>query len=93
MIHSNPRDLALADQPMGQLMTRGEHLRALHANGGQMVDVEEPSIVDLVTGHPPVGETVGLLGEQGVEHVEAGGLPGCSVEGPDIVLDEVADLL
>ena len=48
-----------------------EDVLALHAQGGQVVDVEEPAVVDLVGGHPPVGQAVALVLEQVVQQVEA----------------------
>ena len=41
-----------------------EDLGVLHADRGQLVDVEESAIVDLVGGRPPVGEAIGLCLEQ-----------------------------
>jgi hypothetical protein len=53
---------------------------ALHAQRGQLVDVEEAPVVDLVAGHAPVRQAVGLRVDQGVERVEARALADASVE-------------
>ena len=92
MVHPEAGDLAFADETEDQLVTRREDLGALHADGGQIVDVEEAPVVDLVASYPPVGQPVGLLGEESVEVVEAGRLSRHSIEQADVVLDEVADL-
>ena len=39
---------------------RREDVGLLDADGGQVVDVEEPAIVNLLGGHAPVAETIGL---------------------------------
>ena len=63
MIDAKSTDLALADQAEGELVAGGEDLGALHPDGGQMVDVEETAVVDLVAGHAPVGQPVRLIGK------------------------------
>src|SRR5688572_10207149 len=45
-------------------MSRLEHLRQLHADGGKIVNIEEASIVDFLASHAPVGETVWLSSEE-----------------------------
>ncbi len=93
MVHPDPPDLALADQAKDQLVACREDLGALHPDGGQIIDVEEAAIVDLIPGHPPVGEPVGLLGEERIQVVEACGVSGGAVEQPNVVVDEVANML
>src|SRR6266567_7847390 len=93
MVHPDPSDFALADQAKNQLVARREDLGALHPDGGQIIDVEESAIVDLVPGHPPVGESVGLPGEESIQVIEARGVSGCAVEQPNVVVDKVANML
>ena len=61
--------------PRGQVENQGvggpEDLLAIGPERSQGVDVEEPAIVDLVPGHAPVGQAIGLGAKQGVEGVEA----------------------
>ena len=74
-------------------MRRLEHLRILHADRGELVDVEEPPVVDLVRRGSPVGHAVRLLLEEGVQQVEALRLTGPAVEcghgGGDVLADPV----
>ena len=57
-----------------------------------MADVEEPAVVDLVPRDPPVGQPVGLGGEDPVERVEGCGIPGHAVEAAQRLVDVLADL-
>lgn len=41
-----------------------EHLRVLHPQRDQLVDAEEPAVVELGAGQPPPGQPVVLAGEQ-----------------------------
>ena len=76
MIDAQPGDLAGAQQLEGFVVDGGEHLRLLDANGGEVVDVEEAPVVDLLGGHAPERQAVRLIGEQCFQPVEAvGGCP------------------
>ncbi len=68
-------------------MRLAEHGRELHADGGQLVDVEEAAVVDLLGGDAPVRETVRLLVEQPVEVVEAPRVAALAVADADRLLD------
>ncbi len=67
MVDAQAVDLAAGDEIEHQPVRRVEHLGALHAQRGQLVDVEEAAVVDLVGGDAPVGQPVGLLLDQFVE--------------------------
>ena len=71
MVDAQAVDLALAQEAEDQLVRRVEDLRPFHAQGGQLVDVEEAAIVDLVGGDAPERQAIGLGVEQLVEQVEA----------------------
>ena len=59
-------------------MMRPEHFRVLHVKRYQLVDVEEPAVVDLARRAPPVHEPVRLLIEKAAE-------PGAPlVSGPEL---------
>ena len=66
-----PVTMPSAQQLEDAAVRRLEHLRLLHADGRQLVDVEEAAVVDLVGRHPPEGQPVGLGVEQRLEPVEA----------------------
>ena len=58
---------APADQLEHEAVHLVEHRRVFHAQRRQLVDVEEPAVVDLLGGHPPVREAIRLRVEQRVE--------------------------
>ena len=70
---------------VGLLEDRGH----LHANGGQLVDVEEPPVVDLLAGHAPVRHAIGLLASRPSSRSKLGGSPAAAVEAAHVVLDEL----
>ena len=72
MVDSQSLDLAFADEPHEQAVGVLEHLRVLHAYRRQLGDVEEPPVVDLLSGNAPEGKPVRLGIEQRVQAVEAG---------------------
>jgi len=92
VIDAQPGDLALADQTQDQLVGRVEHVAPLHADRGQVAHVEETAVVHLVAGHPPVGQAIGLRGEDAIEGVEGGGIARDPVEAPHRLLDVLADV-
>src|SRR5262249_20768116 len=62
-----------------------------HPNGGQVIDVEKPPIIDFLRCHLPGSEPIRLFIEQGVQEIEALRPPPLSVEHSYIVEHEVAD--
>src|SRR6267143_389691 len=90
VIDAQPGHRSLAHEAEEQAVGRFEHLRLLHPDGGQLVDVEEAPVVDLLAGDAPVGGAVRLVGEQRVQRLHALGVAGLAVEEPDVVLDEDA---
>ena len=59
-----------------------EDLGQLHADGRQLVDVEEAAVVDFLGGDPPEGQPVGLPLDQAVQQVETARVAGRAVERP-----------
>ncbi len=53
-----------------------KHLRVLDFDGSELVDIEEPAIVNLFSRHPPITEAIRLRIEQGVEQVEGSRVAG-----------------
>ena len=75
MIDAQRVDLALGAPdaaPAGA--SRVEDLRIFGAQRGELVDVEEAAVVDVVRRDAPVGEAERLAFEQRVQRVEAGGI-------------------
>jgi len=60
VVYSDPGNHLLPDQPEQKSVGLLEDRRILHPDGGEPVDVEEPSIVDLLGRHSPIGKTVDL---------------------------------
>ena len=50
----------------------GKHAGVLHSQGGQVIDVEEAAVIDLLRGHPPVAQAVVLLTDQAVQRPVVG---------------------
>ena len=90
MVETDALQLAVGDQAQQQAMGRLEHLAALHAQPGELVDVEEAPVVDLGARDAPVGEPVGLVLEQRVQRLEGLGQAGRAVERGDRRLQRVA---
>ena len=91
MIDADAADLAVAEETQDQLMRRIEDVLALHAEGGQLVDVEEPAVVDLLRGDAPKSEPIRLVVEHLFEQIETRGVAGRAVELGHRAGDEVAD--
>ena len=62
--------------PVGGLEDAG----ALHPQAGKRVDVEEAPVIDVVAGHPPVGQPPRLPRHQLVQRIVAGGVAGAAIE-------------
>ena len=80
MIDADAVDATLAQQLERKRMRPLEHLRVLHAERGQLVDVEEPPVVDLFRGDAPVGQAIRLRRQQIVEPIEAARMVPLAVE-------------
>ncbi len=92
VVDAQPLDLPLVHQPQNQPMRLLEDVGVLHADGRQLVDVEESAIIDLVRRHAPIGQTVGLFREQLIEQVKALGLALRAVKQRHVLLDEPGDV-
>ena len=57
-----------------------EQLGQLHAQPGEIVDVEKAAVVDLLRRDPPIGDAVGLGFEQPVQAPKLSGWPGRPVK-------------
>ena len=66
VVDSQSVDDALAEQLEHERVRVLEHLRQLDADAREVVDVEEPPIVDVVAGDAKVRGTPVLLGDDGI---------------------------
>ena len=70
MIDTQARDQVFLQQLVGQGVHGCENFRIFHPDGGQIVDIEEPAIVDFVCRGSPVCQSIPLLVEQLLQFVE-----------------------
>ena len=92
MIDAQAVDESAPDQLQNHFMGRLEHRAILHADRGQLVDVEKSAIVDLVGRDLPEAQPIGLVGEQTLQPIEAARLTLDAVEILQRVLDRIADV-
>ena len=64
VVDPQPVDHAIAHEPDHELVGGVEHLGVLDPDRGEGAHVEEPSVVQLLVRHPPVGEPVVLRGDE-----------------------------
>jgi protease-4 len=69
VVDPQARDLALIQQPEDESVRILEDLLPLHAEGGEIIDVEEPAVVDLVRRDAPVGEAEVLAAQELVDQL------------------------
>ena len=88
VVDPEPGHLSRADETKDEAVRFGKDVRVLHADGGQLIDVEEAPVVDFLAGDAPEGDPVGLLAQQPVEEIERAGIVRPAVEAADVLLDE-----
>src|SRR5665213_2433476 len=76
VIDAQAIELAAAHELKSEPVRVLEYGLVLHAQGGEVVDVEEAPIVDLIRGHAPGGEAIGLRLEELVQVIRACGRGG-----------------
>ncbi len=91
VVDPQPLHVSLVHQLQDQAVRLVEDVDVLHADRGQLVDVEEPPIIDLVAGDPPIGQPIRLLGQKLVEQVEALRLAPRAVKERHVLLNELVD--
>src|SRR5215475_10747006 len=70
MIDAYPVHLALAQQAQDQPVGGGKHFGGFHTQRGQLVDIEETPVVDLLRGHTPVTEPIDLSLQQSIQQIK-----------------------
>jgi hypothetical protein len=83
---------AVADHLEDEAVRLREHLRIFDAHAGQIVDIEEAPVVDVVDGDAPEGQPVVLVPEQIVERVGRPGIGRIRGEARAGALDRGRDL-
>src|SRR2546429_5062808 len=92
MIDAHAVHLAARHELEEQAMSGLEDRRLFHAQRGQLVDVEEAAIVDVVGRHAPRREAKDLRREQLVQRIEARRITGATVELLHFLFDATYDL-
>jgi hypothetical protein len=77
MVDAQAVRLALRDELHHAPMRRREDVLALGAQAGEIVDVEEAAVVDVVGGHAPEREAVGLPASSSSSASKLRASPGC----------------
>src|SRR5579871_4251005 len=82
-------DFSLRDQRENQMMRRLKNGSILHANGRKVVGVEETAVVDVVGGHAPVCQPVGLHLDQLVKLFETWRVRRVAIDDLDRLLNAI----
>src|ERR1700722_11796174 len=89
MIDPQALHVSALDQAEHQSMRLFEQLWQFNAQTGQLIDIEKPSVIDLLCGDPPIGDPICLRFEELVQPLEARRVTGLSGEPSQCVLDAV----
>ena len=71
MIDTNSGYNILLDQRKRDSVDAGKHFWILDSDGGQVINVEESPIIDLIRRNSPKAQAIGLLIEQSFELIKA----------------------
>ena len=93
MVDAQAVERPVADQREDEAVGVVEQLRQLHADAGELVDVEEAAIVDVVGGDAEMRRAPMLVGDQRIEAAPAREVPGRSVDPADGGIDGLADIV
>ncbi len=88
MVDAKSVEFSLGDEFQDQLVGLVEDLFVLGAKGGEIVDIEEAAVVDVVGGDTPLREAVRLGLDEFMQRVEATGIVGRAVDRGYILEDE-----
>ena len=92
MIDPQSVDQAPVHQVEHQSMAGFEYRVLLHPQRGEVVDVEEATVIDLVRGHPPEGGAVALGLDQQVQALRVGGVAFGAVVLPQTLAEVPGDV-
>ena len=91
MVDAQPLHLAALDHREHHAVRRREQLRQFDAQSRQIVDVEKPPVINLLSGNPPVRDAIVLRLQKPVQPAEAGGPSRASGEIAQRHLDRAGD--
>jgi hypothetical protein len=80
MIDAEAMDETLSEELGDEAVSGFEDFWIFHADAGEVCDIEETSVIELLEAGSPEGELVTLLIEEIVEGGEGGGVPWLTVE-------------
>src|SRR5712671_6520706 len=80
MIYTQAIYFSFGNQVQDQAVGGIENRFILHAEGGQVVGIEEAPVVDVIGSHAPIGQAEGLRFDEFVEFVETRGASGIAVD-------------
>jgi hypothetical protein len=92
MVNAQPAHIASRQKIKDQIVCRFEDFGNLHANGSQMIDIKEATVVDFFGSGAPVAETVHMRVEQSMQGVEAGRISRFTFECPHGTLNPLPDM-
>src|SRR5579864_792396 len=92
MVYAKSIKFSLGDKVQDELVGLVKDVFVLGTESGEIVDIEEAAVVDVIRGRAPLGEAVGLGLDQFMQRVEAAGIVGCSVNGFDARNNELPGL-
>ena len=93
MVNTQAVHLTVRDQAKYQSVRGLEDIFALHGERGQVVDVKESAVVDLVGSHSPVREAVALILEQVIQKREAVRVARAARKASHVAVDKIPDRL
>ena len=91
MVDPKTRQGSFLQEPEDERVGFHEHRLIFHSDCGQIVNVEEPAVVDFFRRDTPVCETVDLLIEKDIEQVKTLWIALSPIEDVNVLLDKLGD--
>src|SRR5271165_699239 len=91
MVDPQALHVSALDQAEHQSVRLLEQLGQFHAQAGELINIEEPSVIDLLCSDPPIGDPICLHFEEVVQPAEARRVAGLAGEPPQCVLDPAGE--
>src|SRR3977135_3213667 len=87
MIDAHAGDSTGGNELEKQLVSRIEDFRQFHPDRGQIVDVEETAVINLLRRDPPEREPIRLVVQEGIERIETARIARDAIDLGDGLLD------